>query len=317
MTTADPLVSVIVPVFNLQDLFQRGLKSVQEQTYSKLQIICIDDGSTDQSLAQLQQIQAQDERIEVYSQTNGGLAAARNTGLQYVRGSYIYFFDPDDYLDLNLLDHCVRQAQKQKADIVVFNSYDVQSSTDQIIREVHQGTTPATAGAVAWNKLFTRACWQKGFFPPRSIKFEDSAIIPLKVAQAQKVVLIPECLYYYVRERPGSLLTAAQGNSFAATFTSIIYLLDQAEKQGVTSSQKTAVASYALRKLTATVAEYNYRIKTCPQTKQATYQQFFHQCQADAQLSWLRQTYARLIYLCWRSHFFAGLKLLNYLKELI
>lgn len=92
-------ISVIVPIFNAGAYLAKCIESLIHQPYTALQIILVNDGSTDDSLAIAQQYAAQDSRIEVYTQTNRGQSVARNLGLQYAKGEYISFVDADDYID--------------------------------------------------------------------------------------------------------------------------------------------------------------------------------------------------------------------------
>ena len=92
-------ISVIVPIYNAEQYLAKCIESLIHQTYSALQIILVNDGSTDGSLAIAEQYAAQDKRIEVYAQSNQGQAAARNLGLQHVKGEFVSFVDADDYLD--------------------------------------------------------------------------------------------------------------------------------------------------------------------------------------------------------------------------
>lgn len=97
-------ISVIVPIYNVEKYLQRCIESLIHQTYSALQIILVNDGATDHSLAIAEQYAAQDQRIEVYSQPNQGLSAARNTGIQHAVGKYLSFVDADDYLARDFYD---------------------------------------------------------------------------------------------------------------------------------------------------------------------------------------------------------------------
>ena len=105
-----PTVSVIVPVYNTAAYLSRCIESLVNQTYSDLQIILIDDGSTDNSGAIADEWQAKDSRIEVYHQLNQGQSAARNVGLQHAKGKYITFVDSDDYIDSNYFSTMLQAA---------------------------------------------------------------------------------------------------------------------------------------------------------------------------------------------------------------
>ena len=108
-------VSIIIPVYNVENYLRVCLDSVVNQTYSDLEIICINDGSTDTSLDILNEYAKNDSRILVVSQLNRGLAAARNTGLEYVTGELCYFLDSDDYIERNLIEYAVK----------IFENFDV------------------------------------------------------------------------------------------------------------------------------------------------------------------------------------------------
>ena len=94
--TRQPVVSVIIPVYNVEPYLRECLESVIHQTLREIEIICVNDGSTDNSLRVLEEYQGRDDRISVISQDNQGLSAARNCGMRYAGGEYIYFLDSDD-----------------------------------------------------------------------------------------------------------------------------------------------------------------------------------------------------------------------------
>ena len=115
-----PLVSVIIPVFNVERYLKRALLSIKNQSYKKLEILCVNDGSTDGSVEILNAIKAGDDRIKVIDKQNGGPASARNAGLDAAKGKYISFVDSDDELDPLAYEQLVWQAETNDADIVVF-----------------------------------------------------------------------------------------------------------------------------------------------------------------------------------------------------
>lgn len=100
-------ISIIVPVYNVEAYLEKCVESLIHQTYRSLQIILVNDGSTDNSLTIAEQLAAKDSRIELYSQPNQGLSAARNTGMQYAIGEYISFIDSDDYIALDFYESLI------------------------------------------------------------------------------------------------------------------------------------------------------------------------------------------------------------------
>ena len=90
-------ISVIVPVYNCEDYLEESIRSILNQSFNDIEIICVDDGSTDDSLNILKELSKQDTRLKVYTQENQGASVARNNALEKASGDYIYFFDADDY----------------------------------------------------------------------------------------------------------------------------------------------------------------------------------------------------------------------------
>lgn len=117
-----PKVSVIIPVYNTCNYVQEALESICQQTLEELEIIVIDDGSTDCSRAIVEEIAIKDTRIQVYKQSNQGLSITRNQGLKFSTGEYIYFMDSDDFLEPDALELCYRKCTKEALDFVFFDA---------------------------------------------------------------------------------------------------------------------------------------------------------------------------------------------------
>lgn len=120
-------ISVIVPVYNTQKYLNECLDSIINQTFQDIEIICIDDGSTDDSLKVLNELSEKDSRIKIVSQKNSGLSASRNRGIELSNGEYIYFIDSDDYIELNTLKELYDISIENSCDLVIFkliNFYD-------------------------------------------------------------------------------------------------------------------------------------------------------------------------------------------------
>ena len=115
-------VSIVIPVYNVEKYLKECLDSVIRQTYSNLEIICVNDGSSDSSLDILEEYSNKDNRIIIVSQENKGLASARNTGLEYVTGDLCYFLDSDDYIDINLIEYAVKIFENFDVDYFCFSS---------------------------------------------------------------------------------------------------------------------------------------------------------------------------------------------------
>lgn len=189
-----PTISVIVPVYNTASYLSRCIKSLVNQTYSDLQIILIDDGSTDSSGKIADEWQTKDPRIEVYHQTNKGQSVARNVGLQHTRGEYIAFVDSDDYIDSNYFSTML-QAADDTTDCVQMGYRRVKQNGEMIKtyrpKHFYQYTSPCM-------RLYRRAFFdQHQLLFPEGMIYEDVVFsIDLWLAHPTYKI-IPYCGYNY------------------------------------------------------------------------------------------------------------------------
>lgn len=126
-------ISVIVPVYNVQEYVGKCLESLITQTLKDIEIICINDGSTDDSLMVLQNFAAKDKRIKVINKENGGVSSARNAGLKAATGEYVMFVDGDDWIEPETCEECYAKITADDADLLVFNFQEVFSEKDKKI----------------------------------------------------------------------------------------------------------------------------------------------------------------------------------------
>ena len=117
-----PAISVVIPVYNTGKYLRQCLDSIVNQTMRDMEIICVNDGSTDDSPAILREYADRDSRFRVISQENRGISATRNAGMDAARGNYLYFIDSDDFLDINALERLYRQAVRDDLDMLFFDS---------------------------------------------------------------------------------------------------------------------------------------------------------------------------------------------------
>ena len=163
-----PSVSVIIPVYNVEKYLSRCLDSVQKQTLKNIEIVCVNDGATDNSLQILQKYAAQDSRIKIITQPNKGLSGARNSGLDAANGEYIFFLDADDWLHAQALELFYVAACQSNAPVVVSTKF-CRLGKDAVRQTIYDTTqmqlilrhTPLQniyrhrrISAVAWNKLY-------------------------------------------------------------------------------------------------------------------------------------------------------------------
>jgi glycosyltransferase involved in cell wall biosynthesis len=217
-----PEVSVIIPVYNTELFLEDCLNSVLAQTFSDFEIIAVDDGSTDNSAAIVEQFAAKDNRIVIIHQENKGLSEARNTGIKAACGNWITFVDSDDMLAPRFLQKLLDAAKQNNASIACSDKQlfwkdseiaNGETATTQAIalspekaleRALYQKEGPDYS---AWSKLYDAQIWQSRRFTP-GIYFEDMDCIPQVLLEAKKVAFVPEPLYLNRRHNTSILATA-------------------------------------------------------------------------------------------------------------
>lgn len=213
----DDFISVIVPVYNVSSCLERCVLSIMNQTFEKLEIILVDDGSTDDSGAVCDRLASVDERIIVIHQENMGLSGARNTGIEHSRGKYLFFCDSDDLLEKNALESLLKKMKEDNADVVacgfakIYDDYFAGNGEAEVLTDSHFGRWSGHDSViqmmrsnnictVAWNKLYKKFIFDGIRFPVGE-KNEDEATIYKVLYKAGIVSYLPEPFYkYYQRE---------------------------------------------------------------------------------------------------------------------
>lgn len=204
------LVSVIIPVYNVEKYLERCLNSVINQTYQNLEIIIINDGSTDSSQEIIDRFVKMDSRIKVYKQINKGLSEARNLGIFESRGEYIFFTDSDDWLEIDAIDYLIKKLKKYNADIAVgginrTNSkkekkYNVVISENLLSQKEYAkkyfkiGTQRIEY--YVWNKLYKRSVIE-GIKFPSGFYAEDVPTTFQYILKSQRIFLSNKIVYNY------------------------------------------------------------------------------------------------------------------------
>ena len=212
----EKLISVIVPVYNVEEYVEKCVLSIINQTYKNLEIILVDDGSTDNSGKICDEIAIKDNRIKVIHKKNGGLSDARNVGIDIAKGDYLGFVDSDDYIDPDMYSILLNNMNLTFSDIstcgrVIVNneSYKIEY-TDNITKCLTNNEAIKDLFVennfvyhAAWDKLYKRELFDKIRFPVGRL-FEDAAIMYRIFELAKKIVSTKKQLYYYV-QRQGSI----------------------------------------------------------------------------------------------------------------
>lgn len=211
------MISIIIPVYNVEKYLERCVNSVLKQSYNDLEIILVDDGSTDNSGKICDRFKKKDDRIIVIHQRNQGLSAARNIGITKANGEYIAFVDSDDYILDDMYETLYKNLIKNDADISICK-YQCVSENQKIdfsldsnniiimdkVKAMNELLLDKTITNHAWNKLYKKDIFNNTKFPIGK-KFEDIGTMYLLFEKAQKIVYQDTTQYIYIN-RDGSIL---------------------------------------------------------------------------------------------------------------
>ena len=214
------MISVVVPIYNVEKYLEKCIDSIINQTYKDLEIILVDDGSTDSSGKIADKYAKLDSRIKVIHKSNGGLSDARNKGLKIASGKYVSFVDSDDFISNDMLDYLYKLLKENNSEISVCN-FQQFSSEEEIINEANNKIGKSnnylneeilqillkgdiTYGDYAWNKLYLLELFHNVQYPVGK-KMEDIGTTYKLYFYAKKITIGPEKKYYYYK-RSDSIL---------------------------------------------------------------------------------------------------------------
>ncbi len=237
-----PLVSIIVPIYNVASYLRQSLESICAQTMQDLEVICVNDGSTDASLEILQEFAAKDPRFHIITQENRGVSAARNTGLQASHGEYIGFVDPDDYIHPRMFESLIAVAKEKNADVVEcgvrlihpshlgilagllqqWHDVPTQSFPEFQYEGIHQTLV------YLWNKIYRRNMLEKaGARFIEGMTGEDLVFNATVLPACRSLFRIDDALYYYRYGRPDSITKGYRNFRRAEqTYTTLLQQMD-------------------------------------------------------------------------------------------
>lgn len=258
MKNNNPLVSIVIPVYNASLYLKEAIDSVIRQTYKNLEIICVDDGSTDDSLQILEQYKGIDSRVHIYQQKNLHAGIARNNGLSHAHGEYIIFLDSDDIFEKNMIAVLVNSMLTHEVDTIVFNYYSfsgkkcfrkkqninyagLEKRPIDLQNEIFQVTIGAP-----WNKFysmkFVKDC---GLQFQGTLNSNDIFFTRLASVYSQKTLFLDKCLVNYRINNKQSL----QGNinksptSFAEAF---IAIFNELKRNNLLATYRYSLEQYAI-----------------------------------------------------------------------
>ncbi|MBR2669807.1 MAG: glycosyltransferase family 2 protein [Solobacterium sp.] len=218
MNKTTPEVSVIIPVYNVESYLSRCLDSIINNTYTDLEIICVNDGSTDHSLNILQEYAAKDGRVIIIDQPNGGCYSARNAGLAAARGRYIAFIDADDWIHqmyFEILMHYMKHygsditicGWKKTEDIVSDKPFEISQVSCYTVTGMQALDNYSVTHGYVWARIYTRECVDNHLF--HNITVMDDAAFNIDVLASKEDITCTVCdakLYYYF-QRAGSMVS--------------------------------------------------------------------------------------------------------------
>lgn len=219
-----PIVSIIVPCYNVAPYVDACLDSLVNQTLRDIEIICVNDGSTDATPSLLCAWEGRDSRIRVIDQENGGLSVARNTGMAAAAGEYIGFVDPDDYVEHAMYARLLEEARLHDADVTACGYTGFSDRDGSVLAEwtrsadggvdkdaqasaFHEKALWKRMEVVAWNKLYKKQFLQDCgvLFEPSFRKGEDDVFWLMLLVHAKCLAVIPDRLYWYRKQRDGAI----------------------------------------------------------------------------------------------------------------
>lgn len=211
----DKKISIIIPIYKVEKYLKKCITSVMEQSYTNLQIILVDDGSPDSCGQICDDLSKADDRIIVIHKENGGLSDARNAGLAYVKGNFVFYLDSDDYLERNALELLMEKQQLNGADVVIGNYYYTYPEHEDkaafafegnLVLNRHESMEELVSGKIqnfAWGKLIRADIAKRHEFPKGKL-FEDNYWAHLILNDSNRVVVLDEAIVHY-RQREKSI----------------------------------------------------------------------------------------------------------------
>lgn len=215
------LVSIVIPIYNVEKYIHKCIESVLGQTYKNLEIILVEDGSPDRCPSICDKYAQEDKRIKVVHKENGGLSDARNAGIEIAKGDFIAFIDGDDYIAPNMIEVLLKLSIAEQACITVCNYCRVFSNGKEIPRKTKFSTkvmnniealedlfmSPSCCEVMTWNKLYDLSLFKQNAicFPKGKIHEDNFTTYKLFYA-AKKIVYTDTILYYYV-QRADSIMS--------------------------------------------------------------------------------------------------------------
>lgn len=272
-----PKLSIIIPVYNVEKYLPKCLGSILEQPFKDLEVICVNDGSTDGSLDVLQKIKKNDDRVVIIDKKNEGSGIARNIGLSTAQGEYVYFIDSDDWLEANVLAKIIAKADELQTDILVFGGLSYYNGKGQNgaysknkLPKKYFGKVVSAKDikkdifkfpSTAWTKLYRRS-----FLIKNEIKFQNIRAgqdqLPFfhSMITADRIAILPENIYCYQKNREGSVTSVKKKKSFSPIY--VFYGIEEMlEKTGMKEEYRNIFVNKYFSKATSWLGKFDKDLK--------------------------------------------------------
>ena len=261
-----PKVSVIIPIYNAAEFLNECLDSILEQTLRDIEVICVDDGSQDNSLEILENYTKKDKRLKVITQANQGAGMARNNGMEFAKGDYLCFLDSDDFFDENMLKSAYESAVSCNADICVYNAdlfnnttKEFQPCTWSFRRQFFPDKQPFSPldkdvkdnifrmfNGWPWDKLFRREFVEKKGLQFQSLRTtNDMFFVFVGLAKAKRIVTVDKILVHQ-RVEVKSSLSRTREKSWDCFYIALLAMQEELKRSGIYKILERAFVNWAI-----------------------------------------------------------------------
>lgn len=224
-------VSIVIPVYNVEKYLYDTINCLIAQSFNDLEIILVDDGSNDKSGIICDEIAKKDSRFKVIHKKNGGVSSARNEGLKFVTGKYLYFMDADDWIEKDFIETMINKIEQYKADVCVCNfsmeycgfsevfsdnKKEIELSSIESINEMLRQNGNNLFLGHLWNKLFLTEKVKNIIFDESISVYEDLEYVYRGLKECNKVIYIPYIGYHYVQRSKSAMNSCFSNKTFSS-----------------------------------------------------------------------------------------------------
>ena len=260
-----PKISVIVPVYNVEEYLKRSMDCLLNQTLKDIEIICIDDGSEDNSLAVLKEYAQKDSRFKIIAlDKNYGAAYARNRGLEIATGEYLGFIDPDDAIDLNYYEELYKRAKQGDFDIVKCSRTTIRKTGEKTARAIQKKILKR--GLLGFLYEWTCAIYRHSIIKENNIKFpedilksEDTVFLNRVILKAKTISLVKNVFYYYYKRDKSLNSAKIPLENIKSSTKAYLLMMDEINESKIHKSSPDLYIKYYMSRLEVMIMCNLYR----------------------------------------------------------